>query len=418
MSAEFLASALAHSLWQGAAIAGLAAAILALPSWGPSRRARALMTALIGVPMVTLGTGALIGGAGVFGPVPGPASGPGKGSGLAKALETGVAALDAGTVEIAGWVVAVWAAGAALLGARLLAGLYGARRLGADAERPAAHVRVAVERAADLLRLRRPPEILQTDRIDSPAALGGRRPRVLVPRGIEDRLSRRDVQVLMAHEVAHLARGDWKAGIAQAAVEALFWFHPGVWWLSARLRREREFACDDLAARVAGGSLHMARALERLESLRARPIPVPAMPVARGPLLARVRRLVDSGPPRDRRGLGGPVAAGRVALGLAGAALAAWATVVAVPVAAAAASGVLSTVRAVDDAGTFTITFRDGRAVGGSLDGLAIGPERLRQTPDSLYFLAPDGSTSFGVRVRPDGGISWNNRSAATAPES
>jgi len=78
-----------------------------------------------------------------------------------------------------------------------------------------------------------------------PGVFGIVRPVLLWPSGIDDRLSPEHIEAILAHEVAHARRRDNLAAIMHMAVEALFWFHPAVWWIGARLVDERERACDE-----------------------------------------------------------------------------------------------------------------------------------------------------------------------------
>jgi bla regulator protein blaR1 len=78
-----------------------------------------------------------------------------------------------------------------------------------------------------------------------PGVFGIFRPVLLLPAGIEQRLSGAQLEAVLAHELCHLRRRDNLAGAVHMLVESLFWFHPLVWWLGARLVEEREFACDE-----------------------------------------------------------------------------------------------------------------------------------------------------------------------------
>jgi uncharacterized protein (TIGR03435 family) len=65
-----------------------------------------------------------------------------------------------------------------------------------------------------------------------------------LPEGIEDRLTPEQMRAVVAHEMAHIRRRDNLLAAVHMVVEALFWFHPLVWWIGARLVEERERACD------------------------------------------------------------------------------------------------------------------------------------------------------------------------------
>jgi len=71
------------------------------------------------------------------------------------------------------------------------------------------------------------------------------RPVLLLPDGIGDRLAPAELRAILAHELCHVHRRDNLATLMHMVVEAVFWFHPLVWWLGARLMDERERACDE-----------------------------------------------------------------------------------------------------------------------------------------------------------------------------
>ncbi len=77
-----------------------------------------------------------------------------------------------------------------------------------------------------------------------PGVFGIFRPVLLLPVGISDRLTSDQFKAIVGHELCHIRRRDNLAAAIHMGVEALFWFHPLVWWLGARLMEERERACD------------------------------------------------------------------------------------------------------------------------------------------------------------------------------
>jgi beta-lactamase regulating signal transducer with metallopeptidase domain len=78
-----------------------------------------------------------------------------------------------------------------------------------------------------------------------PGIFGIVRPVLLWPAGISERLQDAHVEAIVAHELWHVRRRDNLAAALHMVVEAVFWFHPLVWWLGARLADERERACDE-----------------------------------------------------------------------------------------------------------------------------------------------------------------------------
>jgi beta-lactamase regulating signal transducer with metallopeptidase domain len=85
-----------------------------------------------------------------------------------------------------------------------------------------------------------------------PGVIGWMRPVLLLPADIEDHLTRPQIEAIVAHELCHVRRFDNLTAASHMLVEALFWFHPLVWWLGARLIDERERACDEHVLRTVG----------------------------------------------------------------------------------------------------------------------------------------------------------------------
>jgi len=83
-----------------------------------------------------------------------------------------------------------------------------------------------------------------------PGVFGVFRPVLLLPEGIAGRLTPAQLKTILAHELCHVRRRDNLAAAIHMAVEAIFWFHPLVWWIGARLVEERERACDEEVLRL------------------------------------------------------------------------------------------------------------------------------------------------------------------------
>jgi bla regulator protein BlaR1 len=83
-----------------------------------------------------------------------------------------------------------------------------------------------------------------------PGVFGIFRPVLLLPQGITDRLAPAHLKAILVHELCHVRRRDNLAAAIHMAVEAIFWFHPLVWWVGARLVEEREHACDEEVLRL------------------------------------------------------------------------------------------------------------------------------------------------------------------------
>src|SRR5213075_1678041 len=140
---------------------------------------------------------------------------------------------------------------------------------------------------AHAMRLRRAVKLVESAAVEVPAVISWLRPVVLLPASTLTGLAPKQIEMVLAHELAHIRRHDFLVNILQAVVETLMFYHPAVWWMSRRLRIERENCCDDLAVAVCGDALQYARALTRLEELRGGPRI--ALAANGGSLLTRVR---------------------------------------------------------------------------------------------------------------------------------
>ena len=95
--------------------------------------------------------------------------------------------------------------------------------------------------------LRRAPRVLTGPYIQTPCVTGWLRPAILLPPGYGERLSAGEMRLTLAHEMAHLKRGDLLLAIVPALARALLFFHPLAWWACAEWAAAREEACDALA---------------------------------------------------------------------------------------------------------------------------------------------------------------------------
>lgn len=90
-----------------------------------------------------------------------------------------------------------------------------------------------------------PLEVRTSSSQMEPAIVGILSPVLILPAGIAQQLSVAELEAILAHEICHWRRRDNLTAILHMAVEAIFWFHPIVWWLETRLVAERERACDE-----------------------------------------------------------------------------------------------------------------------------------------------------------------------------
>lgn len=105
-------------------------------------------------------------------------------------------------------------------------------------------IRAAV-RSSSPLGIHAPVEVRSSPGLLEPGVVGLFRPILLLPAGIVERLRPRQLEAVLAHELCHVRRRDNLTSAIHMMVEAVFWFHPLVWWIGARLVEERERACDE-----------------------------------------------------------------------------------------------------------------------------------------------------------------------------
>ena len=103
----------------------------------------------------------------------------------------------------------------------------------------------AAVRAASPLPLEIGARVMSSPALLEPGVFGILRPILLLPKGIDRRLTPEQLQAILAHELCHIRRRDNLAAAMHMSVEAVCWFHPLVWWIGARLVEERERACDE-----------------------------------------------------------------------------------------------------------------------------------------------------------------------------
>lgn len=144
---------------------------------------------------------------------------------------------------------------------------------------------------AERLRVKRTVQLMESALVQIPTVVGWLRPVILLPASALTGLSTEQLEALLAHELAHIRRCDYLLNILQTVVETLGFYHPAVWWVSHKIRVERENCCDDLAVSLSGDRVRYARALTSMEEIRARRNEL-AVAATGGNLSGRIRRLV------------------------------------------------------------------------------------------------------------------------------
>jgi len=161
---------------------------------------------------------------------------------------------------------------------------------------------VAQLRALEARRRRgRPLRVAFTEDALEPGVFGIARPVLVWPRRLSRELSDSQIDAVLLHELTHVARRDNLAAAVHAVVEAVFWWHPMVWWIGARLVDERERACDE---RVLGDGSERDSYAESLIATCRVSLEAPACVagVTGASLARRIERIMteDAGVPLDR----------------------------------------------------------------------------------------------------------------------
>ncbi|MEZ4702389.1 MAG: M23/M56 family metallopeptidase [Rhodothermales bacterium] len=304
--------ALLHSLWQGAFIAGALALALRLMR-GASPNARylvswAALTAMVALPVWTAwpsGSGGTdgLGGAELLTPARSsdhivPQVLPDQ---MAQSAATGFA--------VSPLLVALWLIGVLVMSFRLALGWREVHRMRRLPGRPLdAGLAEAVDRLMRSLGITHRVRILATDRAGEPMLIGWLKPVIMIPAALLAGMPPAHVEAILAHELAHIRRHDYLFAVLQSILEAVLFYHPAAWWISGRIREERERACDDLAVAAIASRSTYVRALAGLEERRVASLRL-ALPAGGGSLVGRIQRLVEPPAPDRLRSASGIVLA-------------------------------------------------------------------------------------------------------------
>jgi beta-lactamase regulating signal transducer with metallopeptidase domain/murein DD-endopeptidase MepM/ murein hydrolase activator NlpD len=199
--------------------------------------------------------------------------------------------LQQGLTDYLPYLVVLWLLGVVVLSLRLLMQWFYAERF---KRRHTNHASSDLQQLVRVLALRlcvsRPVQLLESSLVDAPMVIGFLKPVILLPTSALTGLTMQQLESLLAHELAHIRRHDYLVNILQSVAETLLFYHPAVWWVSHRIRIEREHCCDDVAVNISGNAVVYARALATLETLRSQP--QLALAASDGKLVSRIKRIL------------------------------------------------------------------------------------------------------------------------------
>lgn len=143
------------------------------------------------------------------------------------------------------------------------------------------------------LNLRQKVRFLQSKKVEMPMVIGWLKPVVLVPASAFLQISPKELETILIHELIHIKRRDYLVNFLQSLIEILFFYHPCVWWISAKIKNEREFAVDEFISQTFENERFIyANALATLEEIRTTLTPNLAMAADGGNLMKRIENIL------------------------------------------------------------------------------------------------------------------------------
>lgn len=197
-------------------------------------------------------------------------------------------------------LVGLWSLGMVTCSVRPAWGLWAQWKLRRTELSPVSdEVRSNVRLLSQRLGLRKIVHVAQSAVVKVPMVVGYLRPMILLPVSSITGLTAAQLEAVLAHELAHVRRHDWLINSAQVVAETVLFYHPAVWWISKRIRQERELCCDDIVLNLNVDKAVYARTLLTLEELH-QGSATAVLAATGGDLASRVRRLLPVVPNEDR----------------------------------------------------------------------------------------------------------------------
>ena len=123
------------------------------------------------------------------------------------------------------------------------------------------------EKIKSNLKISKKIQYLESQVVRIPMVVGYFKPVILIPTEMLTGIPTEQIESIIAHELAHIKRNDYIINVLLSIIETVFFFHPAVWYLSNKIRDERENCCDDIALSVINDSLAYAKALVSIQEL-------------------------------------------------------------------------------------------------------------------------------------------------------
>ncbi len=165
-------------------------------------------------------------------------------------------------------IVSIWIVGAMLFLLKLIGGFFYIKNLVSKAQHLSDNYKRQLTSLKDKYAISRLVKIKESASISTPMVMGYIKPVILFPLGLVNQLTPQEVESILAHELAHVKRHDFLLNVLQMFIESIFYFHPGIWFISNKINMERENCCDDLAIQITGSNVSYAKTLVKLQDLK------------------------------------------------------------------------------------------------------------------------------------------------------
>ncbi len=156
---------------------------------------------------------------------------------------------------------------------------------------PSQYWKDRVAELASQMQIKKSIVLLESALIKIPSVTGFFKPIITVPIGMLSNLPQDQVEAILLHELAHIRRKDYVINLLQHLAEMVFFFNPGLLWLSSLIKDERENCCDDIALDIIGNKTHFVHALISFEEYNNEKLAV-AFAGKKNHLLCRVKRII------------------------------------------------------------------------------------------------------------------------------
>ena len=194
-------------------------------------------------------------------------------------------------------ILTLWLAGAFCLTLRLLLGWLVMRKLRRSACTSTSDWLIELAgNIAKKMGVGRVIQIAETSMVQVPAVIGWLSPMILLPTSVVTGMPREQLEAVIAHEIAHVRRHDFLVNLCQLIAETVFFYHPLVWWVSTRIREQREMCCDDFAIQYSAGRKTYVSMLMWIEEARVKSSANSlALSASDGSLVRRIKHIAQPG---------------------------------------------------------------------------------------------------------------------------